>query len=784
MSSTTNSFLPAMMRGTTIASFAALTLFGLVGQAVGQAEVPAVDTHGQAEGPYREHKLIRLPMATRGVLDAIESLNGDIWTHTIMPMRPIELRLSPEQYVRFLDLELTHDVLVDDLQVVVDAERARIDDRAQQDDLTFYDEYRTLDEYWVRWQAIADINPDVATFSVIGQSLEGRDMPGFVLNGNGGDGKPVILINACQHAREWVSPAATTYLIEQLVSGYGTDPRITRLLDELEWVFAPMVNPDGFDFTWTDERLWRKNRRDIDGSDEFGVDLNRNWSVAWGVPGGSSDDPASQVYHGEGPFTEPELQTFLSFVDDVTDRVVVHLDVHTFGQLMLHPLGYSFDPSPDDSLLQELGDLFAEGVFEETGEVYTVGQGSSGLYLTSGSAKDWAYGEFGGEPLGWTIELRPVSSGAGGFDPDPDQILPAGRELTEGVLRLAERMAAPLRFHVTPQDVGAPVGETVQRAFEVRNGTAELDATSVRGFYRRSPSEAFEPATITAVEGEDYTLETGPLQCGEEGQFYIEAATVGGLVLRFPQAGVLTHGVRDPVVVSRDAVEVEGDWIAGLPDDTAQRGMWALGDPEATSAQPEDDASPDGVNAWFTDPRAGDSAGAFDVDDGFTSLVSPTFDATVTGGKPNPVPYVSFSLWYSNDQGAAAGQDTFAVLISNDDGVTWELLDATGQSTTGWETKRYRIEDTLEPTQTMRLLFIAADEGRGSLVEAGVDELVLEIDCGAPHPADFDRDGGLTIFDFLLFQTLWERADPAADIDLDGLFTIFDFLEFQTLFDS
>ncbi|MGD1915796.1 MAG: M14 family zinc carboxypeptidase [Phycisphaerales bacterium] len=767
------------------ASVSAMAILGLAGQALAQGGALAADrkAEGAAE-PYRGHKLVRVPMATRGVVDAIDSLDADVWTHTIEPMRPIELRLSPEQYARFIDLELTHDVLVDDLQVVVDAERARIDARSQQDDLTFYDEYRTLDEYWVRWQAIADINPDVAEFSVIGQSLEGRDMPGFVLNGNGATGKPVMLINSCQHAREWVSPAATTYLIEQLVTGYGTDARITRMLDELEWVFTPMLNPDGFDFTWTDERFWRKNRRDIDGSDEFGVDLNRNWSVAWGVPGGSSDDPGSSTYHGTGPFTEPELQTFLSFVNDYTDRVVIHLDIHTYGQLMLHPLGYSFDPSPDDSVMQELGEVFAEGVFDTSGEFYRVGQGSSGLYLTSGSAKDWAYGEFDGEPFGWTIELRPASRSAGGFDPDPDQILPTGRELTEGVLRMAERMAEPLRFHVTPQAEAAPAGETVQRAFEVRNGTAVLDPATVRGFYRTSPSEPFAPATITAVEGEDYTLEAGPLQCGDEGQFYLEAATVDGEVFRFPAAGVLTHRVTDPVQVSRDPVEIEGDWIAGLPDDTASRGLWALGDPEETTAQPEDDASPDGVNAWFTDPRAGGSAGAFDVDEGFTSLVSPAFDATVTGGKPNPVPYVSFALWYSNDQGASPGQDTFTVLISNDDGATWETLDAIGQSTSGWETKRYRIQDVIEPTATMRLQFIAADEGDGSLVEAGSDELVLEVDCAAPHPADLDRDGRRTLFDFLLFQTLWEDNDPAADIDLDGEFTIFDFLEFQTLFGS
>src|SRR5690606_16081101 len=138
------------------------------------------------------------------------------------------------------------------------------------------------------------------------------------------------------------------------------------------------------------------------------------------------------------------------------------------------------------------------------------------------------------------------------------------------------------------------------------------------------------------IEGEDYSIEIPPLQCGELGEFYVEATTVGGELYRYPAAGVLTQRVSDPVLVSRDAVEVAGAWIAGLPGDTAVRGQWAHGDPGATYAQPEDDASTDGVNGGFTDPRAGGGVGDFDVDEGFTSLMSPRFDATVTGGKVNP----------------------------------------------------------------------------------------------------------------------------------------------------
>ncbi|MEQ8318198.1 MAG: GC-type dockerin domain-anchored protein [Phycisphaerales bacterium] len=49
---------------------------------------------------------------------------------------------------------------------------------------------------------------------------------------------------------------------------------------------------------------------------------------------------------------------------------------------------------------------------------------------------------------------------------------------------------------------------------------------------------------------------------------------------------------------------------------------------------------------------------------------------------------------------------------------------------------------------------------------------------------DLDRDGELTIFDFLAFQNLFDANDPTADLDFDGELTIFDFLNFQNAFDA
>ena len=101
-------------------------------------------------------------------------------------------------------------------------------------------------------------NSDIATGVILGQSHEGRDIRGVVINVDGSE-KPGVLFNGCQHAREWISPPSTWYIAETLAAGYGVDPQITSLLDRVEVIVIPIVNPDGYEHTYEagGYRFWK-----------------------------------------------------------------------------------------------------------------------------------------------------------------------------------------------------------------------------------------------------------------------------------------------------------------------------------------------------------------------------------------------------------------------------------------------------------------------------------------------------------------------------------------------
>eukprot|EP01084_Bolivina_argentea_P020598 38301_1 len=250
--------------------------------------------------------------------------------------------------IRQLKNVMAFDIIHDDADLVYKAERERLANRtrwtASQRPEVFFLQYRNWDEYLVFIdQLVARI--DIAELDILGTTVQGRDIPLVRLSTGGGD-KPGFYIQAALHAREWLANSATTYILNAFAEGYDNDARITNILNKINIYVVPTVNVDGYIYSWTSNRNWRKNRRNNGGT--FGVDLNRNYDRPTGswCTTGTSTNPSSDTYCGSEPLSEPETQASADFITDPANNIRASFDMHTRGNLLLRPYAYAQSQPP------------------------------------------------------------------------------------------------------------------------------------------------------------------------------------------------------------------------------------------------------------------------------------------------------------------------------------------------------------------------------------------------------------------------------------------------------
>jgi len=176
-------------------------------------------------------------------------------------------------------------------------------------------------------------------------TYEGRHIYAMKISDNviQDEDEPSFLMVSCHHAREIVTPVIALYSIEQFTSNYGNDPDITAVVDDYELWIVPVWNPDGYEYCYYYDNMWRKNRRPPNG-----VDLNRNYPFGWDSGCSGSTDPYSQTYKGPSAASEPETQTMMAFSDDRHFSKV--LDYHSYGSEVLY--GYCCHSHPFSSFFQ------------------------------------------------------------------------------------------------------------------------------------------------------------------------------------------------------------------------------------------------------------------------------------------------------------------------------------------------------------------------------------------------------------------------------------------------
>src|SRR6185503_10607463 len=225
-----------------------------------------------------------------------ESLALDIWSEHRGPRLPLDIVVARDALAKLDAAGIPWQLLVPDIDALAADEAARLRNPAIARPADWFAEYHDYDAITAHLRHLVELAPDRASLHAVGASIEGRPL----------------------------------------------------------WVLR-VVNPDGYQYTWSGRRFWRKNRRG-----DHGVDLNRNYAVAWGGRGSSANERADN-YHGAYAFSEPESAAMRDLIK--REHIALHIDFHAFGQLILYPWGHTSTPTKDRDLYAAIGDRIASAIF-------------------------------------------------------------------------------------------------------------------------------------------------------------------------------------------------------------------------------------------------------------------------------------------------------------------------------------------------------------------------------------------------------------------------------------
>ena len=322
-----------------------------------------------------------------------------------------------------------------------------------------------------------------------------------------------------------------------------------------------------------------------------------------------------------------------------------------------------------------------------------------------------------------------------------------------------------------PELVNPSGGDTLP--FQIEEISDTVEPGSIQFFYRNGGSGSYQLGDINSLGGNQYEAVFAAADCPETVEYYLVAETGSGLTVTSPSTapsnvyGTVSAAsiavvyednfdVNDPAwSVSDSAGLVSGSFEQGIPITDCNRG------------NPTSDSPDDGVGCYLTWNSNQDACNT-DIDDGTTTLISPTLDAS--GGEA----YLSYWRWFSNVEGASPEADVLEVEISND-GLLWvnvETVGPTGPEVQGgWFFNSIRVADFIAPNDSVRIRFIAGDLGEGSVVEAaidGVSMLVYECDTVCEVLGDLNGDCVVDGEDLGQFLAAWGQCNVPADLDNSG----------------
>ncbi|KAG8689489.1 hypothetical protein FRC11_002316 [Ceratobasidium sp. 423] len=410
--------------------------------------------------PYAGTKVYRIPTGNQQQTDQIASmvttLGVPTWKSAKIAFSHIDVEVSKDQLTSFHNalkqinpqLESQLITMHEDLGVSI-AKEAEGMNSPYRDALVGYanaawfNSYHTYADHLTFLKDLASTFPDNAKVITGGTSYEGRPITGINIFGSS------ELNRIRDKARDYFpwnrSRSRVDYYDGELIallSNYTTSPTIKSYVDKYDFYIFPIVNPDGFVYTQTTERLWRKNRQPPPSGTCYGRDINRNWPWKWDVAGGSSTSPCSETYRGAAAGDSPENKGLAAFINEKANSAVgakLYIDWHSYGLYFMGPYGYSCSENAADKAEHtRIEQGFAAAFRAPYGKSLKTGPICSTIYQVSGGSVDYTY-DVSKIKYSFTPELRGGSSGSGFILP-PAEILPSGIEAYEGVKYLLANM--------------------------------------------------------------------------------------------------------------------------------------------------------------------------------------------------------------------------------------------------------------------------------------------------------------------------------------------------------
>lgn len=373
-----------------------------------------------------------------------------------------------------------------------------------------------------RWaDSIVAANPRVSA-DTIGWSYEGRPILAMKVGPRGDSPqRPNVLFLATYHAREWAATETALRLVTWLAAPPGADARRDSLVQARDIWVVPVANPDGYQYTFTADRLWRKTRSPQGVA--VGVDMNRNHSVNWGFDNqGSSPIPDSDIYRGPSPASEVETRAIEAFL--AAHPPVTSVSYHTYAGLIMYPPGSSYGPLPADLPVYRMlagtnvRSAAADHLPGSIRTAYAPGPAWQ-LYTTNGEYTEFASTRFG--TIAFTQELTSGYGPGGyyGFEFPDDEALLAQlfQDALPFALDVLDAARAPAAFVSanTGRRVDALTLESAMPAIRAIVPAADAAGASII-------REGTAPFRVDSTAGGRYTRRLVTADAGRTGAFSVK----------------------------------------------------------------------------------------------------------------------------------------------------------------------------------------------------------------------------------------------------------------------